>query len=43
LVRFEQFVILNFTAVSVSIAGHMGAKLVHIEGVGPKGKYLEIE
>lgn len=29
-------------AVTVSIAGHHGAQLVHIEGVGPKGNYLEI-
>lgn len=26
---------------AVSMAGHYGAQLVHIEGVGPQGKYLE--
>ena len=26
---------------SVSLAGHYGSQLVHIEGVGPQGKYLE--
>jgi len=30
-------------AVSVSIAGHYGAQLVHIEGVGAQGKFLETE
>ena len=29
------------SAITVSIAGHHGASLVHIEGVGPKGNYLE--
>ena len=28
-------------SITVSIAGHHGAQLVHIEGVGPQGKYLE--
>ncbi|MCJ8163370.1 hypothetical protein MKJ04_00850 [Pontibacter sp. E15-1] len=27
----------------VSMAGHYGAQLVHIEGVGPQGNYLEAE
>lgn len=29
------------SAITVSIAGHHGAMLVHIEGIGPQGKYLE--
>lgn len=29
------------SAISVSIAGHHGAMLVHMEGIGPMGKYLE--
>lgn len=35
------FLLLAGAAVTVSIAGHHGAQLVHIEGVGPKGNYLE--
>ena len=41
--RSYQFVVLSAaiaTAILLSIAGHHGAALVHIEGVGPKGKYL---
>lgn len=34
-------IILLVAAISVGIAGHHGADLVHIEGIGPKGKYLE--
>lgn len=30
-------------AVNVSLAGHWGAYLTHIEGVGPQGKYIENE
>jgi uncharacterized membrane protein len=30
-------------AYCVSMAGHYGAQLVHLEGVGPQGKYLEAE
>lgn len=30
-------------AVNVSFAGHWGAYLTHIEGVGPQGKYIERE
>lgn len=30
-------------AYAVSMAGHHGAQLVHIEGVGPQGKFLEKE
>ncbi|AYB35651.1 hypothetical protein [Chryseolinea soli] len=26
---------------SVALAGHYGAQLVHLEGIGPQGKYLE--
>ncbi len=33
--------ILLITAISVSIAGHHGAGLVHKFGIGPKGNYLE--
>lgn len=31
------------SAVCVSVAGHHGAQLVHIEGVGVQGKFLETE
>lgn len=34
-------VILIGAGYAVSMAGHYGAQLVHIEGVGPQGKYLE--
>lgn len=39
----ELLVLASLISVSVTIsyAGHYGAQLVHIEGVGPKGKYLE--
>jgi len=30
-------------AFSISKAGHYGATLVHLHGVGPQGKYLEVE
>ncbi|WP_255474185.1 hypothetical protein [Pontibacter qinzhouensis] len=33
--------VLSAAAYCVSMAGHYGAQLVHIEGVGPQGKYLE--
>ncbi|MGC8802177.1 MAG: DUF2231 domain-containing protein [Bacteroidales bacterium] len=33
-------VILFVAATSVSVSGHWGAYLTHIEGVGPQGKYL---
>ena len=33
--------VLLLTAYAVSEAGHYGAQLVHIEGVGPKGEFLE--
>lgn len=35
--------VLAVSAYSVSRAGHYGAQLVHIEGIGPQGKYLEME
>ena len=41
--RSYQFIVLLFaivTAVFLSIAGHHGAKLTHVAGVGPMGKYL---
>ena len=37
------FVILSISAYSVSQTGHYGAQLVHIEGVGPQGNFLESE
>lgn len=36
-------VILVASGYSVSCAGHYGAQLVHIEAIGPQGKYLEME
>ena len=36
-------VFLIAASVTVSIAGHHGAMLVHMEGIGPMGKYLESE
>ncbi len=35
------FLFLLAASITVSIAGHHGSELVHIEGVGPQGKYLE--
>ncbi|PRY13794.1 hypothetical protein CLV24_105164 [Pontibacter ummariensis] len=35
--------VLAGAAYSVAMAGHYGAQLVHIEGVGPQGKYLETD
>ncbi|MCG9971815.1 DUF2231 domain-containing protein [Christiangramia crocea] len=37
------FLVLGFAAYSVSEAGHYGAQLVYLEGVGPQGDYLESE
>jgi len=37
------FIVLAFSAYSVSEAGHYGAQLVYLEGVGPQGEYLESE
>lgn len=34
-------VVLLVSAYAVSMAGHYGAHLVHIEGVGPQGNYLD--
>lgn len=36
-------VVIIAAAYSVSTAGHYGAQLIHIEGIGAMGKYLEIE
>lgn len=36
-------VVLIVSAYSVSRAGHYGSQLVHIEGIGPQGKFLEME
>ena len=35
--------VLTASAFTASMAGHHGAQLVHIEGIGPQGKYLEME
>ena len=35
--------VLLSAAYAVAKAGHYGAQLVHIEGVGPEGKFLELE
>jgi len=35
--------VLVTSAYFVSRAGHYGAQLVHIEGIGPQGKFLEME
>lgn len=40
---FVAALILTGTAYAVAMAGHYGAQLVHIEGVGPQGRYLETE
>ncbi|MFD2512475.1 DUF2231 domain-containing protein [Pontibacter locisalis] len=34
-------IILAVAAYSVSMAGHYGAQLVYLEGIGPQGKYLD--
>ncbi len=36
-------IVLAISAYSVSRAGHYGSQLVHIEGIGPKGEFLEME
>ena len=36
-------VLLAGASISVSLAGHHGAQLTHLEGVGPQGKFLETE
>jgi hypothetical protein len=33
--------VLVLSGYSVALAGHYGAQLVHLEGIGPQGKYLE--
>lgn len=35
------FALLIVSAVAVSIAGHHGAMMVHMKGIGPKGEHLE--
>ena len=37
------FVVIAFSAYSVSEAGHYGSQLVYIEGVGPQGNYIGTE
>ncbi|EIJ37751.1 putative membrane protein [Galbibacter orientalis DSM 19592] len=37
------FVVMAFSAYSVSEAGHYGSQLVYIEGVGPQGNYIGTE
>jgi len=34
-------ILLAGSAITVSIAGHHGAMLVHMEGIGPQGKHME--
>lgn len=36
-------VVLAVSAYSVARAGHYGSQLVHIEGIGPQGKFLEMD
>lgn len=36
-------IVLTVSAYSVSRAGHYGSQLVHIEGIGPQGKFLEMQ
>lgn len=36
-------IVLVISAYCVAHAGHYGAQLVHIEGIGPQGKFLEME
>lgn len=36
-------IVLAVSAYSVARAGHYGSQLVHIEGIGPQGKFLEME
>lgn len=42
---FEGIIVLVLAAGAyfISISAHHGAQLVHIEGVGPQGKFLELE
>lgn len=35
--------VLGFSGYCVARAGHYGAQLVHLEGIGPQGKFLETE
>ncbi|MBI2794504.1 MAG: hypothetical protein HYX66_07645 [Ignavibacteria bacterium] len=36
-------IVLVISAISVSLAGHHGSQLTHIEGIGPQGKFLEMD
>lgn len=35
------FLVITGSALTVSLAGHLGSQMVHIENVGPQGNYLE--
>ena len=42
--RWVEIVVLIFlagSAITVSLAGHLGAQMVHVEGIGPQGNYIE--
>jgi uncharacterized membrane protein len=39
--EFIVLLLLTASAITVSIAGHHGAMLVHMEGIGPEGSHLE--
>lgn len=41
-IELTTMVIILASAYCVSIAGHYGAQLIHIEGVGAQGKFIEI-
>lgn len=41
IIEISTSIVLLITAISVSIAGHHGAEMVHKFGIGPKGNYLE--
>src|SRR6185437_14992685 len=43
LLEFVVLVVLIGSAIAVSVAGHYGSYLVHMEGVGPKGNLLKKE
>lgn len=42
-IELSVIIVLIIAAVTVSIAGHHGAMLVHIKGIGPEGKHLELQ
>ncbi len=35
------FIVISASAVTVSLAGHLGSQMVYIENVGPQGKHIE--